>query len=196
MKKLMKKAVIMIVAIATLATSTIFASVPAMAAEKPAAAVNEAPAIGGVADALIITAKITAFSLDSRWKNGVSWPQRSPKLSTHSSKGCCAYAADFCKYVYGYNWMTATSKFKKYTDLNNIKTGDIIHTSNHWFVVLRRDGNKLYTAEGAYSSKTRVSTSKPGYYIENGKLYQCWYNNSTTKLKYSVMTFAYGYHYN
>ena len=146
--------------------------------------------------AVALSTKVANFVKDSRWKNGISWPQRSPKLSKWSSKGCCAYAADFCKYVYGYNWATSSSRFKKYTSVNNIKTGDIIHTKGHWFVVLSRVGNKLYTAEGSYDSKTRVSTTKPGYYIENGKLYMSWYNSNKTTLKYKAMTFQYGYHFN
>lgn len=142
-----------------------------------------------------LATKISNFAGDARWKNGLSWPQRSPKLSTWSSKGCCAYAADFCKYVYGYNWPTQSTRFKKYTSVNSIQTGDIIHTSGHWFVVLKRVGNKLYTAEGAYSGKTRVSLSKPGYYIENGKLYMSWYNASKTTLKYKTVSLQYGYHF-
>lgn len=143
-----------------------------------------------------ISTKISNFASDARWKNGLSWPQRNPKLSTWSSKGCCAYAADFSKYVYGINWPTQSSRFKKYTGVNSIQTGDIIHTSGHWFVVLKRVGGKLYTAEGAYSNKTRVSLSNPGYYIENGKLYMSVYNSSKTTLKYKTVSFQYGYHYN
>ena len=32
--------------------------------------------------------KVNEFINDARWKNGVSWPQISPKLSSYSSLGC------------------------------------------------------------------------------------------------------------
>ena len=45
--------------------------------------------------------KAWAFVQDERWRTGSSYGSRGPKLSSYSSSGCCAYAADYCAYVYG-----------------------------------------------------------------------------------------------
>ena len=140
------------------------------------------------ADNAVLAAKMESFIKDSRWKSGISWgDNQKPKLSTWSSVGCCAYAADFAAYVYGSTSKAWTaSGFTKYTNLNEIRAGDIIHTSNHWFVVLSRNGNTLRTAEGNFDDKTRVCSD--GWGIKSGKLYNLKAN--------SAATFEYGYHYN
>lgn len=132
--------------------------------------------------------KVAAFVADSRWKNGIAWgDNQAPKLSGWSSQGCCSYAADFAAYVYGStNAAWTGAGFTKFTNLNDIRTGDIIHTSNHWFVVLSRDGNTLYTAEGNFDDKVRVCTD--GWGLKSGKLYNLKAN--------AERTFVYGYHYN
>ena len=123
-------------------------------------------------------AKMNAFIRDSRWKNGISWPARGPKLSTYRSSGCCAYAADFVRYVYNSNNMRCG---KLFYNPSQIKAGDVIHLSNHWFVVIARNGNWLTTAEGNCSSRVRVASNV--YYI-NGN-----------RLGGSSQAFVYGYHY-
>ncbi|MBE7058858.1 MAG: hypothetical protein E7387_07150 [Ruminococcaceae bacterium] len=134
--------------------------------------------------------KYKEFISDARWENGIAWgATQKPKLSTYSSQGCCAYAADFAAYVYGSTSAAWTgSSFKKFTNLNEIKAGDIIHVTNHWFVVLSRSGNNLYTCEGSVDSKTRVSTT--GWKIKDGSLY---YKIGSYE---SAIAFEYGYHYN
>lgn len=126
--------------------------------------------------------KVNAFINDARWKNGISWGYyQKPKLSTYSSIGCCAYGADFAKYVFNKNSYRNGTYF---TGVNNIKAGDILHLSQrHWIVVLYRNGNKLTTAEGNYSSKTCISSNK---YVINGNYIRC--NNSTN------YTLSAGYH--
>ena len=133
--------------------------------------------------------KVQEFISDSRWKNGIVWADaQKPKLSKWSSTGCCAYAADFVAYVYGStNAAWTSSDFTKFTNLNEIRAGDIIHTSNHWFVVLERNGNTFRTAEGNFDDKTRVCTD--GWGIKNGKIYNL-------KATDGERTFEYGYHYN
>lgn len=133
--------------------------------------------------------KVQTFIADARWKNGIAWgDSQSPKLSGWSSKGCCAYAADFAAYVYGStNAAWTGAGFTKFTNINEIRAGDIIHTSNHWFVVLSRDGNNLKTAEGNFDDKVRISTD--GWGIKNGKIYNL-------KATDGERTFVYGYHYN
>lgn len=133
--------------------------------------------------------KVQEFISDSRWKNGIAWADsQTPKLSSWSSTGCCAYAADFVAYVYGSTSAAWTSSdFTKFTDLNEIRAGDIIHTSNHWFVVLERNGDTFRTAEGNFDDKTRVCSD--GWGIKNGQIYNL-------KATDGARTFEYGYHYN
>lgn len=114
--------------------------------------------------------KAKKFIKDSRWKNGIKWTySQGPKLSTYSASGYCAYAVDFCKYVFNKN---SYRLGKKFTKVNEIKAGDVIHVKNktHWFVVLERNGNKLKTAEGNWQGKVVVSNST--YTIKNNKIYR------------------------
>ena len=127
--------------------------------------------------------KVKAFTSDSRWKNGTKWTaSQKPKLSTYSASGCCAYAVDFCKYVFGKNSYTSGNKFSNPKD---IRDGDIIKVtgSQHWFVVLERNGNKLKTAEGNWGGKVVISNST--YSISGNTLYR-----NGKKFR----TFAAGYH--
>ena len=103
---------------------------------------------------------IESFINDSRWKNGVSWTKnQTPKLSTWKSWGCAAYCADYVRFCYN---QTGWSSGTKFTNINEIRKGDVITIGNpndgsgHWFIVLSRSGNKITTAEGSFSSKVRV----------------------------------------
>ena len=116
------------------------------------------------------TQKVNKFLSDSRWKNGATWKaSQKPKISNYSAYGCCAYAVDFCKYVFDKNSYTAGRKF---TNPNDIKAGDVIKVTNsqHWFVVIDRNGNKLKTAEGNWGGKVVVSNGT--YTINGNKLYR------------------------
>ena len=73
--------------------------------------------------------RMNAFIKDSRWKNGTAWDARKPKLSTYRSSGCCAYCADFVKYVYGSNNLVSGSKF---TSVSKIKAGDVIYAASYY----------------------------------------------------------------
>lgn len=114
--------------------------------------------------------KVKSFLSDSRWKHGTSWGQRAPKLSTYNSLGCCAYVADFAKYVYGYNNPNGKTS---HTSISNIKSGDILYfpTKPHYIVVLKRNGNTLITAEGAYGNGI-VNVSNSEYTIKSNIIYQ------------------------
>ena len=133
-------------------------------------------------------AKYLLFIQDSRWKHGSTWDiNQTPKLSKYSSSGCCAYAADFVAYVYGSTKLAwDCSDFTRYTNLNDIRAGDVIHISGHWFVVLQRTGNNFYTAEGSFESKVRIC--EDGWGIKDGKIYNL-------KAKDGARTFVEGYHY-
>ena len=116
--------------------------------------------------------RVNSFINDARWKDGVSWGDKQrPKSSSYDSEGCCAYTADFAKEVYGINNPRGGTA---YYNSSEISTGDIIHVKNsnpfgHWFIVLERNGNQIYSAEGNYSGKVKVTTSH--YWISNGILY-------------------------
>lgn len=126
--------------------------------------------------------KVASFLADSGFKNGVSWKSgQTPKLSSYQSKGCCAYAADFVKFVFGKSSPRAGSRF---TSTGSVRAGDVLHLSpNHWIVVLSRNGNSLRTAEGNASGKVVVSDSK--YRI----------SGSYIKSSYSTYRIQDGYHF-
>ena len=50
-----------------------------------------------------------------------------------------------------------------FTNPNDIRSGDVIWTGGHWFVILYRNGNQLTTAEGNYAGKVRITSS--GYTV-------------------------------
>lgn len=128
--------------------------------------------------------KMQSFLKDSRFKNGATWKaSQKPKLSSYSCSGCCAYTADFAKYVFGKKSPTSGTKF---TNPKDIKAGDVIKVtgSQHWFVVLERNGQKLKTAEGNWGGKVVVSSS--AYTVKNNTLYR-----NGKKFR----TFAAGYHF-
>jgi uncharacterized protein YjdB len=127
--------------------------------------------------------KVQGLTKDSRFRNGAAWAaSKTPVLSTYGSSGCCAYCADFVKYVYG-KQLNASSR---YTSASSIKSGDVIHFSGgqHWVVVLYRNGSQLTTAEGNWGSKVVISSS--AYTLNGGSVYR---NGSRFR------TFVEGYHY-
>ena len=126
--------------------------------------------------------KVASFLSDSRFKNGISWGSgQTPKLSSYGSSGCCAYAADFVKYVFNKD---NPRKGTRFTATGSVRAGDVLHLNpNHWIVVLSRSGNTLRTAEGNASGKVVVSNSK--YRISGNYI----------KSSYSSYRIADGYHF-
>lgn len=139
------------------------------------------------------SAKVQEFINTPRWANGASWggsKTQSWEYSDWSSSGCCAYCADFAGYVYGARRAWNDSGFTKTTDPAQIQTGDIVHfnysnskrTSQHWIVVLERNGDKLYTAEGnAYvdGKYSVVCITDEKWAIVNGTLKNTWNSTET-----------------
>ena len=128
--------------------------------------------------------RVEAFLADPRWRPGVWYGgSQRPKLSSYSSSGCCAYTADFVKYVFGKNAPTAGAAFY---DPGQITGGDVIKVlgSQHWFVVLHRNGNVLDTVEGNWTNGTVVRCNQycvsGNRLLRNGKVFR---------------TFAVGYHF-
>ncbi len=130
------------------------------------------------------TKKVQSFLSDKRYKNGAVWKAgQRPKLSSANGKGCYAYAADFVKYVFG---KSSPTSGKKFTNPKDIKAGDVIKVtgSQHWFVVLERNGNNLRTAEGNWLGKVVVSSS--AYTVKN---------NTLCRGGKKFRTFSAGYHF-
>ena len=123
--------------------------------------------------------KIYSFINDARWNNGTAWnSNQTPKSSTYHSWGCCAYTADFAKYVYGVDDPYAG---RRYYNINDIVTGDIIYVNGHWFAVLNRTGNTLTCAEGNWGSRVVIGRQRT-------------FNASTKKFSDNY-EFQYGIHY-
>lgn len=128
--------------------------------------------------------KMNAFINDARWKNGTAWKSsQRPKLSSYNGTGCCAYTADFAKYVFNNNSPRGGSVFYNPKD---IRSGDILYVngSSHWVVVLERNGNSLKTAEGNWNSKVVISE---GVYTVSG--------NTLMRNGSKFRTFQCGYHF-
>lgn len=130
--------------------------------------------------------KVNSFLSNANYTNNATWASsKRPMKSTYGGTGCCAYAADFVKEVFGKN---SPRSGKAFYSPNEIKDGDIlvgaVNSSSHWIVVISRNGNQLRTAEGNWGGKVVVSNS--AYTIQNGKL--CRNGKAVT-------SFAVGYHY-
>ena len=128
--------------------------------------------------------KINTFIKDPRWKEGASWGERTPIINDYckSWTGCAAYCCDFVKYVYG---IKSPRSGNIYYNINDIRRGDVVRIGDnnhqHWFVVLGRDGNKLYVAERS-GAKIKVGWN---------------YNINTSKNRFNEdsRTFQYAWHY-
>jgi len=125
------------------------------------------------------------FITDERFTAGAKWPNNPDDnpdtlLSQYRSWTCCAYCADFVKYCYGYDSLESGSYFN---NINNIQAGDVVHVyyydnynryNEHYFAVLKRSGNNLYTAEGnaLLDSKTGFRGVRIGwnYSISNNNI--------------------------
>lgn len=108
--------------------------------------------------------------------------------------GCYAYCLDFCAFVFheyynfdfqeqGYNkyydeeaGVRNDVKFSSFNQVNNMQSSDIIWTGSHYFVVIQRTGNVLYTCEGSAGKKepTGVVVTDSHYEIRNSTLYDLW----------------------
>lgn len=140
--------------------------------------------------ALTAVNSIESFITNDKWKAGTSWGNISPKLSKWSSSGCCAYCADYVAYCYGVTSGNPWSAGTKFTNVNDIKSGDVITLGNpndgtgHWFVVVDRNGNSIRAAEGNVT-------------VNNKKVVRIGWNYtiSGSKFKEDPRAITAGYHY-
>ena len=114
---------------------------------------------------------------DSPWKAGTIWSLKTgvqaymyTGISEKGGSGCASYAHDFANYVFGHYALSSGDYFN---NINEIRAGDVVRIDsseeNHYFCVLGRDGNDLWTAEGNYGQHVRIQI---GYKIVNGKIYE------------------------
>ncbi len=120
-------------------------------------------------------------------------------IASHGSSTTCYSCFDYCcwftQHMYGVNnYYYHNGAGEQYYNVNDIRAGDIIRIDadefnyGHSFVVVRRDGNNLYTIEGNMGSsggQVKISTTSPGYWISNGKICR---NDG-------AHTFLYGFHF-
>lgn len=135
-------------------------------------------AAGYVLDVEDYFTKYQEFISDSRWDDESWWSyDHAQNLSTGwIGYGCFAYASDFVKYMFNETFMGASSS-NVFTDEAEIRNGDVINTGEmgqHWIVILERNGNELYTAEGNYSNRVLISHRR--YEMRNGELYNIYYD--------------------
>ncbi len=148
-------------------------------------------AVPGVALAITAQeywARVDSFVNDSKWCHGTSWNQISPKLSTYQGWGCVAYGCDFTAYVYGINAYNQGSEFYNPSE---IRTGDVLRVNNsHTFVVLERDGSKLWAAEGGfgYEPNQTVRVSSDVYTVSGNTLNDRYNGNKTLTVGYHFDT--------
>ena len=132
--------------------------------------------------------KVNEFISDDRWKDGISWgANQVPKLpNSGDSYSCVAYARDFINYVYGVTSFSSGDQYEGISKINDIRTGDAVYynngTNDHVFIVLKREGDRLYSAEGNYSGKVRIQSF--GYFIENNTLYIQYPTGGTEALSF------------
>jgi hypothetical protein len=157
---------------ATTATTSAAATTAAATASGAGGQSASATATDGTYSS-IINNKVAKFRADERYSEGSSWDgDKPPEENDYKScQGCCAFAADFIKCVYGKNGNFSSNATARYTDASQIQAGDVIHITDsqnpyytHWFVVLERNGDTLTVAEGNYLN------SEGEYKIQNGQL--------------------------
>ena len=134
-------------------------------------------------------AKYNEFISKPEYKDGAYWSSgQTPRMSNWMSYGCCAYAADFAYFVYGSREPRSKNVYSG--SAQQIKAGDILHIAwnwgEHWVVVLERNGNVLYTAEGSYANYAKVS--KSAYWISGDSLkhYQATYVTITDAYHFDI----------
>ena len=132
--------------------------------------------------------KVDQFLSDSRWANGTTWGNdQMGKVSSYQSWGCCAYCADFAKFVFGKNSPRDGAAFSSTDD---IRANDILQLDGHWLVVLSRNGSTLKVAEGnvAIHGRSQVMVSTDVWTIAGNSLKSRYESFSRGLVK--------GYHFN
>ena len=124
------------------------------------------------------------FIKDPQFADGISWSsQQPPKVAKEAvGFGCAAYCADYAHFCYGVKDAVSGTPFNS---INEVRAGDVViigdrNSNGHWLVVLKRDGNKCYVAEGNCAGKVRIGWN---------------YTISGSKFSEDSRAFNIGYHY-
>ena len=100
------------------------------------------------------------------YRQGREWGKMHPALLTHEGcYECAGMASDFGKYMFG----TGLKRGEVFTNPAEIQSGDTIHTGSHYFAVVFRKGDQLYTIEGNMNKV--VWQSRTRYSVKNGELH-------------------------
>ena len=122
--------------------------------------------------------KVQEFLNNSAWCDGTPWREgQQPKTPGRKDfAGCAAYACDFARFVWGVpNSYKDGQAFYSYLDISD---GDVISTGNHYYVVLHREGNELWTAEG--------NANKTDEYTDDGVVWVTTSHYSMTNTHFSM----------
>lgn len=134
-----------------------------------------------------VDARINSFIINDKYKDGAPWPKG----------GCGDYAAAFVNYVYNKNGVRSGTS---YNSFNEIRRGDVLQLKTetgavnaggpHYIVIIQRNGNTLYTAEGSYmrNGQSVCRVAKDGYRINGSRIVL----SADSKYTYSLTS---GYHY-
>ena len=99
------------------------------------------------------------------YRNGREWGKMHPALLTKEGcYDCAGMASDFACYMFG----TGFNDGVQYDNAAEIRSGDIVHTTHHYFVVVHRNGDELHTIEGNLNEQ--ICQSKKRYSIKDGQL--------------------------
>lgn len=108
---------------------------------------------GSTANKTVVSGSVNNFISDGRWAAGTSWgASHASILDPGMGIGCNAYCRDYTKYVYGKSLHNGA----KYTSISNVRAGDCIYigsgSTQHWAVVLGRNGNTLDLIHGNWTN--------------------------------------------
>lgn len=96
------------------------------------------------------------------------WGKMHPAILTdEGAYECAGMCSDFVKYMYDDSFATGGERF---TDPEEIRTGDIIRFKSHFFSVVYRKGGVLQTIEG--NMNAHINKSSKMYRLSGGKLFE------------------------
>ena len=103
---------------------------------------------------------------EDAYQPGIHWDNSThPLLCTIGNSGCAAFVTDFAAYNFNKGNFNTGEPFDNAAE---IRGGDVIKLEGHFFAVVSRSGDKLFTFEGNFNSTLRKS--KSAYSISDGQL--------------------------
>ena len=125
---------------------------------------REAPPVSTQAE---YDARAKQLFSERAYSQGAAWGKMHPAILTNEGAyECAGMCSDFVKYMYDDSFMRGG---ERYTDVNEIRTGDVIYFKSHYVSVVYRRGDTLQTIEG--NMNARINKSVSTYRMSGGKLY-------------------------